>query len=195
MTIRTGIVSLLLLLCGAPQPGAQTPPQPRLPENVSPAILPPAIPLTTPPPTETGERHLTEIRQLTFGGENAEAYWSPDGRELIFQSQRPPYACDQIFRMAIDGGEKVPEARLVSTGRGRTTCSYFLPDFAGARRVIYSSTDAAGAECPPVPDRSQGYVWPIYDSYEIWRASLQGPDGSDRVRLTDNSFYDAESTV
>lgn len=186
MTIGTGIGSLLLLFCSAL--AAQTePPQPRLPDKVSPIVLPPAIPLTTPPPTETGENHLTELRQLTFGGENAEAYWSPDGRELIFQSQRPPYACDQIFRIAADGSEKEP--RRVSTGKGRTTCSYFL---AGGDRVIYSSTDAAGPACPPVPDRSQGYVWPIYDSYEIWKAR---PEGGDRVRLTDNSFYDAEATV
>jgi Peptidase family M28/PA domain/PDZ domain/WD40-like Beta Propeller Repeat len=139
-----------------------------------------------PPEVDPREVHLADLVQLTDGGENAEAYWSPDGSQLIFQSLRPPFSCDQIFRMRADGSGKPIQ---VSTGKGRTTCSYFL---AGGDRVIYSSTHAAGPECPPVPDRSQGYVWPIYDSYEIWSAR---PDGSDLKRLTENRAYDAEATV
>ncbi|HZF08263.1 MAG TPA: M20/M25/M40 family metallo-hydrolase [Thermoanaerobaculia bacterium] len=132
------------------------------------------------------EAHLADVIQLTHGGQNAEAYWSPDGRQLIFQSTRPPYACDQIFRLPADGSGT---PALISTGKGRTTCSYFTPD---GSRVLFSSTHAAGDACPPPPDRSQGYVWAVYPSYEIWTAK---PDGSDLQRLTDNSAYDAETTV
>ncbi|MEM7483018.1 MAG: M20/M25/M40 family metallo-hydrolase [Acidobacteriota bacterium] len=157
------------------------------------AEAPPA-PASVAPGSLGGESHLANITQLTFGGENAEAYWSPDGEELIFQSSRPPYECDQIFRIAVPelgvGGVAPPEATLVSTGEGRTTCAYFAyPD---GERILYSSTDLGDAACPPPPDRSRGYVWPIYDTYDIF---LAWPDGSERVRLTDHPAYDAEATV
>jgi len=132
------------------------------------------------------ETHLGEVRQLTSGGENAEAYWSPDGTELIFQSTRTPYECDQIFTMPISDPAALA---LVSTGQGRTTCGYFTAD---NERMIYSSTHAAGAQCPVPPDRSRGYVWPIYDTYQIYSAAR---DGSDLVALTDTDAYDAEATV
>lgn len=132
------------------------------------------------------ESRLADIVQLTRGGENAEAYWSPDGKELVFQSTRPPLACDQIFRMPADGSG--PAVR-VSTGKGRTTCAYFTSD---GRRILYSSTHHAGDACPPPPDRSQGYVWPVNPDFEIWSAL---PDGSDLRRLTENDAYDAEATV
>ncbi len=132
------------------------------------------------------EVHLGEVRQLTFGGENAEAYWSPDGSSLVFQSTRAPYECDQIFSMPISDPAALS---LVSTGQGRTTCGYFTAD---DERVIFSSTHAESAQCPAPPDRSQGYVWPIYDSYQIYSAA---PDGSDLVALTDTPAYDAEATV
>jgi len=132
------------------------------------------------------ERHLRNIRQLTDGGENAEAYFSKDGKQLIFQSKRPPYQCDQIFVMGIDGSG----LRLVSTGKGRTTCAYFLyPD---DRRVIFSSTHAADPNCPPVPDFSMGYVWPIYETYDIYVANA---DGSGLEPLSASPGYDAEATV
>lgn len=131
------------------------------------------------------ERHFGELAMLTDGGENAEAYFSFDGAALVFQSTRPPYGCDQIFTIPVRGGEP----RLVSTGRGRTTCAYFLP---GDRRLIYSSTHLGGDGCPPVPDHSRGYVWPIYPSYDIFRANA---DGAELVRLTDTPGYDAEATV
>ena len=132
------------------------------------------------------ETHLGDVRQLTFGGENAEAYWSPDGSELVFQATRTPYECDQIFRMPISDPAALT---MVSTGQGRTTCSYFTAD---NERVIYSSTHADAAQCPVPPDRSQGYVWPIYDSYQIYSAK---PDGSDLEALTDTKAYDAEATI
>ena len=132
------------------------------------------------------ETHLSEVKQLTFGGENAEAYWSPDGRTLSFQSSRPPETCDQIFVMAADGSG---EPKRVSSGLGRTTCAYYTR---AGDRVLYSSTHSASSDCPPTPDHSQGYVWPIYDSYQIYSAA---PDGSDLVALTDTDAYDAEATV
>jgi Tol biopolymer transport system component len=132
------------------------------------------------------EVHLSDVRQMTFGGENAEAYWAPDGSELIFQSTHGEYACDQIFRMPISDPAALT---LVSTGTGRTTCGYFTAD---GERVIYSSTHVADEACPAIPDRSRGYVWPIYDSYQVYSAAL---DGSDIKALTDTEFYDAEATV
>jgi len=138
------------------------------------------------PPLDPREVHLSALVQLTHQGENAEAYWSPDGTELTLQSTHPPYACDQIFRQRADGtGTPI----LVSTGKGRTTCAYFTAD---GKRVLFSSTHAASPDCPPNPDRSHGYVWAVYPTYEIYSAK---PDGSDLVRLTDNNAYDAESTV
>jgi Tol biopolymer transport system component len=131
------------------------------------------------------ERHFGELRMLTDGGENAEAYFSFDGRALVLQSTRTPYGCDQIFTIPTAGGEP----RLVSTGTGRTTCAYFLP---GDQQIIYSSTHLGGADCPAVPDHSRGYVWPIYESYDIFRANA---DGSGVVRVTDTPGYDAEATV
>ncbi len=132
------------------------------------------------------EVHFADVRQLTHGGENAEAYWSPDGKELIFQSTRPPLGCDQIFRMPVNDPAALT---MVSTGKGRTTCAYFTAD---NERIVYSSTHAANEACPAPPDRSQGYVWPIYESYEIYSAKL---DGSDLVPLTDVPGYDGEATV
>src|SRR5438128_847127 len=92
--------------------------------------------------------HLRDLRQLTHGGQNAEAYWAPDGKRLIFQTTRPPYECDQIFIMNADGADQ----HLVSTGKGRTTCGYFLPD---NKHIVYGSTHLAGDACPAPPDRSK----------------------------------------
>jgi Tol biopolymer transport system component len=131
------------------------------------------------------EPHLRNIRQLTFGGENAEAYFSPDGKQLILQSTRDDAACDQEYIMNIDG----TGARRVSTGGGRTTCGYFYPD---GKHVLYASTHGGGTECPPRPSYARGYVWPIYDSYDIYRAA---PDGSDLKALTTTPGYDAEATI
>ncbi len=129
--------------------------------------------------------HLANIRQLTFGGQNAEAYWSPDGKRLIFQSTREPYQCDQIFIMNADGSN----VRLASTGKGRTTCGYFLKD---GRHIVYASTHEGGAACPPAPDRSKGYVWAVYPSYDIY---LADDAGKIRKKLTGSQGYDAEATV
>src|SRR5689334_1741253 len=114
-----------------------------------------------------GERHFTAMRQLTHGGQNAEAYYAADGARLIFQSQRDSFACDQIFSMDTAGAG----VKLLSTGKGRTTCSFFFPD---GRTILYASTHLADAACPPVPDRSKGYVWSLYPSYDIFTADTQG---------------------
>jgi Tol biopolymer transport system component len=132
-----------------------------------------------------GEKRLADVRQLTFAGENAEPYFSPDGRRIIFQATTQPGACDQQYVMDLATGETT----LVSTGRGRTTCGYF--DWPEGDRIVYASTHGAGDACPAVPDRSQGYVWPIYASYDLYEAA---PDGSNPRRLTDAPGYDAEAT-
>ena len=130
------------------------------------------------------EKHLRNIRQLTDGGENAEAYFSSDGKKLIFQSTRDGN-CDQIYEMNIDGSD----VRKISNGKGRCTCSYFFPD---GKRILYSSTFLAGDECPPRPDYSHGYVWALYPGYDIFTAN---PDGSSLKRLTTTAGYDAEATI
>ncbi len=135
--------------------------------------------------TEGGEVHLTNMRQLTFGGENAEAYFAFDGSRLIFQTSREDVPCDQIYTMDLDG----TNVQMVSTGDGRTTCGYFFPD---GESILYASTHLGGAECPPEPGFEMGYVWPIYDSYDIFTAN---PDGSGLTRITDTDGYDAEATI
>ena len=127
------------------------------------------------------------MRQLTFGGENAEAYWSSDGRKLIFQSTRPPYDCDQIFVLEVD--EPGAVARLVSTGKGRTTCPYLFP---GGERILYASTHLGSPGCPPPPDQSYGYTWALYQDYDIFTARA---DGTDLKRITSTPGYDAEATL
>jgi Tol biopolymer transport system component len=134
-----------------------------------------------------GERHLANVRQLTFGGENAEAYWSADGKKLIFQSTRPPHGCDQIFEMSVDDPAKT--TRLLSSGKGRTTCAYLFPD---GKRFLYASTHLGGDACPPPADMSQGYVWALYPAYDVFAANL---DGTDLARLTSAPGYDAEATI
>lgn len=137
-----------------------------------------------------GEKHLRNVRQLTFGGQNAEAYFSADNRYLIFQHQGEGVPCDQMYIIPVDTPDGKPaQPKLVSTGKGRTTCGYFL---SGRDRILFSSTHAASPECPPKPDYSRGYVWPIYDTYDIYTAKS---DGSDLRRLTKSAGYNAESTI
>ncbi len=130
-------------------------------------------------------QHLNNLKQLTNGGQNAEAYWSPDGKRLVFQTTRDPYECDQIFTMNADGSEQ----KLVSTGKGRTTCGYFLAD---NKHIVYGSTHEAAPKCPPSPDRSKGYVWAVFPGYDIFLAE---DNGKIVKKLTDAPGYDAEATV
>lgn len=141
------------------------------------------------------EKHFKNVRQLTFGGDNAEAYWSYDGKMLVFQrtAQKDGVACDQIFV------GKVPESKeakfnykMVSPGKGRTTCAFFTKD---NKHIIYASTHLGSDSCPPVPDRAKygnRYIWPVYDSYDIFLSDL---DGKIVKRLTSSAGYDAEATL
>jgi TolB protein len=131
------------------------------------------------------EKHLRHVKQLTSGGQNAEAYFSFDGRKLIFMSTRPPYQCDQIFIMNADGSN----VHLESTGKGRTTCGYFYPD---GKHVLYSSTHVAADACPPRPDYSHGYVWAVYSAYQMYYAT---DDGKIVKPLTTGPGYNAEATL
>ncbi len=134
---------------------------------------------------EEGETHLANLRQLTFGGNNAEAYFSRSGAQLIFQRQeKVGEGCDQQYIMNIDG----TGMRRVSNGDGRTTCGYFYDD---DQRILYSSTFEHDVACPVPPDQSRGYVWPL-GHLEIYTARA---DGTDLQRLTENGAYNAEATV
>jgi Tol biopolymer transport system component len=169
---RSLLAALVFSGCGAP------------PLPLAPA---PAEPAGVAPPNATEERHLSELRQLTFGGENAEAYWSFDGRELVLQAKRDGAQCDRIYRMS--PWDASPRLTPISSGKGATTCSHFMP---GDREVIFASTHLGGDACPPAPDRSKGYVWALYPSYDIFKT---GADGTNPVRLTETPGYDAEATV
>lgn len=129
--------------------------------------------------------HLKNLKQLTNGGQNAEAYWAPDGKRIIFQTTREPYGCDQIFMMNADGSNQ----HLVSTGKGRTTCAYFLKD---NKHIVYASTHETGDACPTPPDRSKGYVWGVFAGYDIY---LADDTGRIEKKLTTTPGYDAEATV
>ncbi len=139
------------------------------------------------------EKHLANIKQLTFGGNNAEAYWSFDNTKLVFQSDYSNWGnkCDQIYMMPIDQDlndtNTIPQ--LISTGKGRTTCSYFMP---GDTTIIYASTHLGGDACPVDPPRGEKYVWPIHSTYDIFVADLKG---NMKQQLTFRDGYDAEATV
>ena len=135
-------------------------------------------------PADSGEVHLRNIRQLTSGGQNAEAYFSKSGREIILQRQESDSGCDQQFVINTDG----TNLHRVSSGRGRTTCGYF---FDNDKRIFYASTEHTGPACPPRPDYSKGYVWALFD-YDIYTARA---DGRKTRRLTTNPRYDAEGTL
>ena len=135
-------------------------------------------------PADSGERHLRNLRQLTDGGENAEAYFSADDRWITFQSTRDGRRCDQQYVMRTDG----TGLRRVSDGRGKTTCGWFLP---GGERLFYASTTHEGEACPAKPDPSKGYVWGI-DKYDIYTV---GRDGRGQRRLTNYGVYTAEGVL
>jgi len=135
--------------------------------------------------TPEERKHLRNIRQLTKGGENAEAYFSADDKKLIFQAHAGEGKCDQIYIMDLKGDVE----RMVSTGDGKTTCSYFFPD---GKRILYASTHGASPACPTPPDYSRGYVWKLHPEFEIYTAK---PGGTNLKRITNNPGYDAEATV
>ena len=141
-----------------------------------------------------GEKHFKNIQQLTFGGDNAEAYWSFDGKFITFQrtNTKEGVLCDQIFIGKAPAAGEQFTYQMLSNGKGRTTCSYFLPD---GNHVLFASTAKGGDECPPVPDRSKygnKYIWPLYNTYDIFIADLKGNITS---QLTTAKGYDAEATL
>jgi Tol biopolymer transport system component len=166
--ILTVIVALTATAC-APDAAEEAPPAPDATEAT--LVMP-------------GETHFANVRQLTFGGDNAEAYWAFDGSKLIFQHRATTEECDQIYVL----DPETTETTLVSTGDGRTTCSYFYPS---GDEILYSSTHHHDASCPPPPDFSFGYVWPVSETYDVFVASA---DGSNLRQLTTEDGYDAEAT-
>lgn len=176
-----GLLSFMILGACSSEPSTETPSATADPTTV----------------TETlrydQEVHLKNIRQLTFGGDNAEAYFSFDNQKLTFQrtTKDDQVPCDQIFVGDIPAAGDAFEFEMVSTGSGRTTCAYFYPD---NQKVIYASTHLADSNCPPEVDRAKirKYVWPIYDSYEIF---VYDPASGEHTQLTDNNYYDAEATL
>lgn len=175
MTFRRCSLLLLLGACATPPSGQAVVP-------VEPLVIGAGKPVEALP----GERHLADIRQITFDGENAEAYWSNDGRRLILQRRQGPMPADQIYTLDLATGE----LRLVSTGTGRTTCSYFLQ---GDRQIVFASTHHHGAEPPPVAKATgKGYVWSVHREYDLFVADA---DGKNLRQLTDTPGYDAEATV
>ena len=142
-----------------------------------------------------GENHFKNLRQLTFGGDNAEAYFSYDGKYIVYQRTDPKNGimCDQIWMGKVpETADEKFEPWLVSTGTGRTTCAFFYPD---NKHIVYGSTHLGSVDCPPVPDRTKygnRYIWPIYPSFDIFKADLKGKI---KKRLTKTPGYDAEATI
>jgi TolB protein len=140
------------------------------------------------------ETHFKNIQQLTFGGDNAEAYWSYDGKSIVFQrtSVKDGVPCDQIFIGKVPQNGEPFTYKMVSSGKGRTTCAFFTED---NKHVIYASTHKGGDACPPVPDRSKygnRYIWPVYESYDLFIIDIEGKQIK---QLTNTPGYDAEATV
>jgi len=133
---------------------------------------------------DSGEAHFSALKQITFGGENAEAYFSHDGKWLTLQSTRDGRTCDQQYVMRIDGSS----VKRISDGRGKTTCGWFFP---GDEKLFFASTSAHDSTCPPKPDPSKGYVWPL-DRYDIYTV---GRDGTGLKRITHNDVYTAEGVL
>ncbi|HKU37355.1 MAG TPA: hypothetical protein VJR89_04390, partial [Polyangiales bacterium] len=153
------------------------------------AVVPPAAPSGKASAEET---HFSELEELIAGGENAEAYWRFDGTGLSLQRRSADASCDSIYTLDLfEGGQRIekPQPVRVSSGKGATTCAHYFP---GDQQLLYASTHLGGEACPPRPDMSQGYVWAIYDSYDIFKANA---DGSQLQPLTDSPGYDAEGTV
>lgn len=160
-------------------------------KNEAPKVEEPIVEENTDTLRYPEEVHLKNVRQLTFGGDNAEAYWSFDGKSLVFQRKHEPSGvmCDQIFIGNIPAEGETFSFNLVSTGKGRTTCSYYLP---GDSTILYASTHLGSDACPEDPDKTLGYVWALYSNFEIFIADTKG---NIKEQLTNNKFYDAEATT
>ncbi|MCG7956213.1 MAG: hypothetical protein JAY91_11880 [Candidatus Thiodiazotropha endolucinida] len=140
----------------------------------------------TPVLKKSDDRHMSNLTQLTFEGDNGEAYFSFDGKQLIYQSNRGGFECDKIWTMDIDGSNKT----MVSPDHGAHTCAFFQP---GEQQIVFASTSHLQGSCPKKPDLPSHirYAWPLHP-YDIYRANA---DGSGLTALTDNPKYDAEPIV
>ncbi len=146
-------------------------------------------PNSRPVEAEANERHLSNIRQLTFGGQNAEAYWNLDGTKITFQSTQPGFPDEQIFTMNADGSDK----RLISDGFGRTTCSYFTPD---DKWLYFSSTTGRDKGAQPPVDMSKGYVWMVNPNFELYKVRLWESGGHGPMqKVLSRKGYVAETTI
>ena len=181
-TAPIALFSVLLASCGAPQQPQEAAEVPALDSTAKDTLILP------------GETHFKSLKQLTFGGDNAEAYWSFAGDKLVFQVTNQAWgdSCDQIrYFNPFTDDLKDAAPNKISVNNGRTTCSYFLP---GDSLVLYASTHLNGPQCPPVPERKPGgkYTWPLYESMDIFVSDLKG---NIRKQLTTTKGYDAEGTV
>lgn len=179
-TLFIGLIPFFLLACNTSSSEQQSAPEATPSAESAPKKL-----------EYDGEKHIQNLKQLTFGGDNAEAYFSFDGTRLSFQASNSDWGadCDQIFYMPIDGyeGDHPP---MVSTGKGRTTCSYFMP---GDKSIIYASTHLGNEACPDAPRTVNGkYVWPIFSDFDIFVTDLEGNIIN---QLTTEPGYDAEPTL
>jgi len=184
---------LLAPACASPAPttadtAATTPTAPTAPAATTSSHHGHGAPVADRDVQRADERHLQNVTQLTFGGENAEAYFDHTGTELSLQVKRDGAGCDAIYRMNADGTKQRQVSPSMDKGGGRTTCAYILP----SKQVVYASTHGHGPGCLDEPDRSQGYVWKVYPEFDIWVA---GPEGENPKVLFKSDGYDAEATV
>jgi Tol biopolymer transport system component len=139
------------------------------------------------------EKHLQNLTQLTFGGDNAEAYFSPDGKQLSFQSNNKKWGleCDQIFDLNIEKAMNdttyIPPR--ISNGLGRTTCSYYMPN---GKDILFASTHKGNKSCPTEVKMEGKYLWSVYADFDIYIANKKGKL---LKQLTTKNGYDAEATV
>lgn len=190
--IRIPIFALLLLVVGCKQNNNESEPENTTSDTVAIEKESNLMEMSSDTLIYPEEKHFKSIKQVTFGGNNAEAYWSFDDKQMIFQSDYGKWGveCDQMFLLNVGESLADKQPPMISTGNGRTTCSYFLPD---NKHIIYASTHLVDENCPEVPLRENGkYVWPVYDSFDIFVADMEG---NITAQLTDLPGYDAEPTV
>ncbi len=139
------------------------------------------------------EKHFKNLKQLTYGGDNAEAYFSYNGKFASFQSNNSKWGlkCDQIFALdiAMASKDSTYKPPLISTGKGRTTCSYYLPN---GKQILYASTHKGNDSCPPTITVKGKYIWAVYKDYDIYVVDLKG---NIQKQLTNSEGYDAEATI
>ena len=127
---------------------------------------------------------IENVQQLSFQGDNGEAYFNSDDSKVIFQSKRNNNNCDKLYIVDINGNNLT---EFVAKD-GAFTCAYFSLD---DRYIFFSSTMHLGSECPEIykDPNPRKYIWPLRD-YEIFRY-----DNGAVKQLTNYSGYNAETTT